>query len=184
MYRGSAIAAEQGEMMHFARTTGFNDQSGRRAQSFAYQMLMDRTDGEQRGYRHIVNVDLAVGHDQEVITETQRIFCVCAQRRDCRFNAFGSPCSGISDIQFVAAEVIAREHIDMADFLHIIGSQYRMRHLQPLAGVGVMDIKQIWTRADRDRGRHHQFLANRIDWRIGYLREQLFEIVIEVARFV
>ena len=45
-------------------------------------------------------------------------------------------------------------------------------------------FQQIAFRADVTFQRHHHFFANGIDGRVGYLRKQLFEIIVDHARLV
>ena len=52
------------------------------------------------------------------------------------------------------------------------------RHFQPLVRAGVV-AQQVGPRPDHRDQRHHQFLADRIDRRIGDLGEVLLEIVVE-----
>ena len=58
------------------------------------------------------------------------------------------------------------------------GSQDRLRHFKPHPRIGVIDVEQVWARADGDGRGHHQLFADRIDRRVGHLREELLEIVI------
>jgi hypothetical protein len=52
-------------------------------------------------------------------------------------------------------------------------------HLEAHRRVGLVDAEQVRLRADEGHERHHEFLADRIDRRVGDLREQLLEVVVQ-----
>ncbi len=73
--------------------------------------------------------------------------------------------------------------IDAAQFFHVGVFQDRLRQAQ-LAAAFRSGIHQIsFGTKSQSRGRN-QFFANRIDGWIGYLRKELFEIVIKQLRLV
>ncbi len=53
MDRLRAVAGQHGEVMHFARRAGLDDQAGRGAQAFAHQVLVDRRQRQQRRDRDL-----------------------------------------------------------------------------------------------------------------------------------
>ena len=57
-------------------------------------------------------------------------------------------------------------------------------HFQAQWQIGFVDAEQIGFRADKRGQRHDDFFADRIDRRIGDLRKQLLEIIVERAVFV
>ena len=132
-------------------------------------MLVYRADCQQRRDCHTFGVHAAIGDDEQVVAEPQCVFRMCTERCHGRFNALGSPCGRIGNVEFFTAKIIAGKHVDMANFFHIVGGQYWLRDFQPLARIGVVDIEQIRARADRDCRGHHQFFTDRIDRRIGHL---------------
>ena len=70
---------------------------------------------------------------------------------------------------------------DLADLLQIGIGQNRLFDPDAAAGLRIL-IHQIRLGADAGRQRHHQLFADRIDRRIGHLREQLLEIFEEQLR--
>ena len=71
--------------------------------------------------------------------------------------------------------------LDRADLLELGIGQDRLRDLEPLVGAGIV-AEQVRARADHRDQAHHQLLADRIDRRVGDLREILLEIVVEQPR--
>ena len=71
----------------------------------------------------------------------------------------------------------------MPDLFHLLGGENRFFRLQPHRQIGLVrvqiDRKQVRPRADEGDERHDEFFANRIDWRVRHLREQLLEVVVE-----
>ncbi len=73
--------------------------------------------------------------------------------------------------------------LDRTDLGEILVGEDRLIDLQPLVRAGIM-AQQVGARADHAGQAHHQFFADRIDRRVGDLREVLLEIVVEQARTV
>jgi hypothetical protein len=65
--RLGAVAGKQAEMMHFARLTGFDDETDGRAQTLADQVMMHGRRRQQRRNRDAVGADLPVGQDDDVV---------------------------------------------------------------------------------------------------------------------
>ena len=68
---------------------------------------------------------------------------------------------------------------DAADFFQILVGQDRLAHFQPLLLGRAVVVENIRARADEGHEAHDQFLADRVDRRIGHLREVLFEVSVE-----
>ena len=94
-----AVPGEQRELMHLACRTRLHDQPGAGAQTLAHQVLMYRRGGEQRRNRHQLRRNLAVGDDQDVIAELDRVLGVRAKARECSLHARGAPRRRITDIE-------------------------------------------------------------------------------------
>ncbi len=77
--RFGAVTGEAGEVMHFARLAGFHDETDRRAQALADQMMMHSRAGEQRRDRHAFGADLAVRQDDDVEAVAHGLFGVGLQ---------------------------------------------------------------------------------------------------------
>ena len=81
----------------------------------------------------------------------------------------------------IRLELAAGEELDVADLLHVVDSRGSAAgDLEAHAADSVVvDAEQVRLRADERHQRHHELLADRIDRRIGDLREQLLEVVVE-----
>ena len=82
------------------------------------------------------------------------------------------------DVDGRGAEGAVEHLLDAADLLQVGIGQDRLRDFQPLVRAGLA-AEQVRPRPDHRDQRHHQFLADRIDRRVGDLGEVLLEIVVE-----
>ena len=80
--RFRAIAGQQGEMMHFARFAGLDDEPDRGAQALADQVMVHGGGGEQRRDRNAVGAGHAVGQHDDVVAAVDRLFGAVAQAAD------------------------------------------------------------------------------------------------------
>ena len=178
MYRFRTIAAEQGEVMHLARAAGFHHQPGAGAQALVRQMLMNRRQRQQRGNRHVVAVHLTVGNNNDRKAAAHGVFGLCRKAGQTRFDGLVAPGQRIGDIEFARLEFAIGVTVDVTDFLHLVKIDHRLADFQPNRRIGFVDAQQVGLRADERHQRGHQFLADRINRRVGHLREQLFEVMI------
>ena len=177
--RLGAVACQHREVVHLACRAGFHHQSGGGAQPFAHQMLMDRRQGQRGGNRHLLAPHVTVTDDQDVVAAADRVDRLGAQRRQLGFDAFVAPFHRVGDIDLMATELGAGVTLDGAQALHVFKVEHRLRHFQAHRRVHRVDIEQVGLGADEAHQRHHDGLADRIDRRIGDLREQLLEVVVE-----
>ncbi|CPO01337.1 Uncharacterised protein [Bordetella pertussis] len=140
---------------------------------------MHRRGRQQRRDGHAVGVDQAVGHDQDVVAALHRVDGARAQRRHARLDAFRAPGGRIGDVQLITAEFLAGDLVDVADLRHGGEIQHGLRHFQAQRRVDVVDVEQVGLGADERDQRHDHLLADRVDRRVGHLREQLAEVVVE-----
>jgi hypothetical protein len=73
---------------------------------------------------------------------------------------------------------------DGADLLQVAVGQDRLAHFEALLARQALQVEQVRARADERDQAHHQFLADRVDRRVGDLGEVLLEIGVEQLRFV
>ena len=144
----------------------------------ADQVLVHGRGRQQRGDGHALAVDQAVGHDQGCCRFAPR------PRRARTARPRGPRCprgpgGRIGDVQLIAAELLARDLLDVADLRHGGEVQHRLRHFQAQRRVDVVDVQQVRLGADEGHQRHHQLFADGVDRRVRHLREQLAEIVVE-----
>ncbi len=127
----------------------------------------------------MLGIDLAVGDDQDVGTGTHRIFGIGGQRSEPGFDSIAAPDQRIADIQFERTELVRRVFPDIAQFLHTVERQHRLRYFETDRRIDVVRIQKIWLGPDEGHQRHDQLLTYRVDRRIGHLREKLLEVVVE-----
>ena len=125
----------------------------------------------------------AVGQDQDVLVLQHRFGRGPAHFLDRLFEPRG-PAGGIpGHVDGFGAEGAVERFLDRADLRQIVVGQDRLVDLEPLVRAGIM-AEQVRARTDHRNEAHHQFFADRIDRRVGDLREVLLEIVVEQARLV
>ncbi len=184
MDRLGTVAAEQREVMHLARGAGLDDEAGARAQPLAHQMLMHGGRREQRRNRQQLRRHLAIGDDQDVVAEVDRVLGLGAQRRDRRFHAAAAPRRRVADVELVRVERAAGEQRDVTQPLHRIGGEDRLLRLEAHRRIRLVDGEKIRPRADERDEAHHELFADRIDRRVRHLREQLLEVAVQRLRAI
>ncbi len=121
----------------------------------------------------------AVAHDQDVVAAPDRVDALGAERRELRLDRLGAPGERIGDVELVALELGAGVRCDRAQARHVGEVEDRLRDLEPHRRIDGVDVEQVGLGADERHQRHHDRLADRIDRRVGDLREQLLEVVVE-----
>ena len=172
-----AVGREHRDVMDLARRAGLDDEAGRRPQALRHEMLVDRRRREQSGDRDLRRVDLPVRHDQDVEARLDGVDGLGAQRREARLDAVAAPGDRIADVELVALELVRGVLLDGADHGHVDHVEERLRHLEAHRRVDVVDVEQVRLRTHERDQRHHELFADRIDRRVGHLREQLPEVV-------
>ena len=179
MHRFGTVTAKQREMMYFASGTGLDDQTGAGAQALLDQMLVNGGGSQQRRDGNLLGADLTVGDDQDVGARAYGIFGIGSQRGQTGFDAVLAPGDRIADIQFEGAELVRRVLLDVAQFFHVGEGQDRLRHFEADRRVDVVGVQQVRLRTDEGHQRHDQLFADRVDWRVGHLGEQLLEVGVQ-----
>ena len=96
----------------------------------------------------------------------------------------GAVIGAIGDVERHGAELVVGDVADAADALEIVVGEDRMRRLEPLLLGGAFEVEQVRPRPDEGDERHHQLLADRVDRRVGHLREVLLEIGVQQLRLL
>ena len=76
-------------------------------------------------------------------------------------------------------ELAAGMRTDVAQTRHVGIVENRLRHFKAHRRIDVVGVEQVRFRSDEGYQRHHHRFADRVYRRIGHLREQLLEIVIQ-----
>ena len=179
MDRFRAVTGKQREMMHLARRAGFDDQARAGAQALAHQVLVNRRQRQQRRNRDVVAVDAAVGDDDDAVAGAHRVLGLGAQARQARLDRLVAPGHRIGDVELEGLELALGVAVDVADLVHLVEIQHRLADLEADRRIDLVDAEQIRLRSDEAHQAHHQILADRIDRRVGHLREQLLEVVVQ-----
>ena len=180
--RFRAITRQHRKVMHFTRSACFHDQARAGAQTACDQMLVNRRQCQQRRNCHLAGAQAAVADDEDVFTALDRVHGFGAQRCNFRFHTLVTPYQGVGDVQCVAAEFALGVLLNITQFCHVGEVQHGLGDFKAHGWVDLVDVQQIRFRADEGHQAHHNRFPNRVDGRIGHLREQLFEVV--VKRFI
>ena len=172
-------------MMHLARLAGLDDEPDRGAQALPDQVMMHGRAGEQRRHRNALGAGAAVGQDDDVDAVAHRRFGARAQpvdlvaagrRRRARPARW---CRVKRDLKWPSpTSEIAR--IFSRSSLVRIGWRTSRR----LSVRRAFEVEQVRPRPDDRDQAHHQLLADRVDRRVGDLREVLLEIGEQELRLV
>ena len=162
--------------MHFARFAGFHHQADRRAQTGADQMMMHGGAGQQRRDRNPVRASHAVGQDDDVDAFAHRAFGTRTEFVEHLFEARRAEAGMEGGVERARHEMAVGDVGDRADLFQIGVGQDRLAHFEPLGRSEALQVEQVRPRSDDGNEAHHQFFADRIDRRIGDLREVLLEI--------
>ena len=127
----------------------------------------------------IAGIDLAIRNDQNVMTRTHGVNCLRAQGSKTRLNALLAPGAGVTNIQLIRSEFAARVIADVAQPRDVLVVKDGLRHFETHRRVDVVGVQEIRLGSNEGHQRHHHRFANRINRRIGHLREQLLEVVIQ-----
>ena len=165
--------------MDLARRARLDDQACARPQTLAHEVLVHGRGREQGGDRQELGRQFPVGDDQDVVAQADRVFRLCAQGRERGLHAVRAPRGGIADVELPRPERPAGEELDVADLLHRLAREDGLLRLEAHRRICLVDAEQIGPRTDECHEAHHELLADRVDWRVGDLREQLLEVAVE-----
>ncbi len=174
-----AVARQHRKVVDLAGRTGFHHQAGRGAQTLANEVLMNRRQGKRRRNSDVIAVHPPVGENQDIVVAADRVDGLRAQRSETGFDALTAPGRRIADVQLIGPEFATRLLTDRAQPRHICKIENRLRDLQPHGRIDRVDIEEVRLGPDKGHQRHHNLFANRVDGRVGDLRKQLAEIVVE-----
>ncbi len=178
-----AIACEHAEMMHLARLAGLDDEAGLHPQTLTDEVVMHRRGGERGGNRDPVGSVCAVGQHEDVVVLQHRLGRRPAHLLDREFDTLDAAAGIPADVDRLAAECAVERRLDRADLGKVLVGEDRLADFEPLVRARVA-AQQVGARADHRQQAHHQFLADRVDRRVGDLCEVLLEVVEQQPRTV
>ena len=172
--RAGAVADQQREMHHLARLAGFDDQRHLGARPFADQLIVDGGQRQQAGNRRVVVVHAAVGENQQRVAalDGQRgAAAKLVERRAPVRPRRPPPRKSVGSVVASKSPCETRRSFSRSRLVRIGCGSFSVWQF---CGVS---SRMLRSRADVADQRHHHLFANRIDRRIGDLREELLEIV-------
>src|SRR5262245_56550056 len=168
-----AIAGKAREMVHLARLPRLHNHPDRSAQSVANQMVMDSGAAEQDWNRNAVGARLAVRQNDDVAALAHFLLSALAQFVERPAHAVGAMFRWKSDVQDAGFEMVAADLGDRAYLFKVLVGENRLAHLKALGFRCALQIENVRPRTDDRDEAHYELLPDRIDWRVGDLREIL-----------
>ena len=178
--RRGAVADQRREVVDLARLAGLEHQAGLQARALAHEVVVHGGDREQRRDRRALGADAAIGQDEHVRAVGDRLGRLLADPPHGPGHALGPVVDPPGDRDRVRAE---HGGVDAAQRLELGVAQDRVRDHQLVGVVGPLG-QQVGLGPDARADRHHDRLADRVDRRVGDLREQLLEVGEERRRMV
>ena len=184
MHGFSAVTGQHRKVVHLTGAAGFHHQTGAGAQALGDQMLVNGRQGQDRRNGHLGGADGAVADDQNIVATLDVVHGFSAKGSQLGFHALVAPQQRVGDVQGGAFELALGHALDVAQLGHVLEVQHRLAHLQAHGRVDLVDVEQIGLGADKRHQGHDDGLADRVDGRVGHLRKQLLEVVVERFVFV
>src|SRR5215510_4511722 len=167
--------------MYLARLATLDNQTNLRARAFANQVMMNSSNCEQRGYRRHLRSDVAIGEDDEIVTRLDRCARLLAKIVDRGSETISTLTQAKDHLQRHRLETrlppSAVGIAEQSQLFQFAVSQNRRRQPDLTCTLG-RRLEHVCFRSHTRISRHHELLANRVNRRIRYLREELFEIVV------
>ena len=176
---GGAVAEQQRDVVHLAGVAGLHDERGAQPVLGADQMVVHRGNQQQRRDRREPVVGVAVGEHQGAGTRRDRLGCLPAypfDRSGKRLSATVRLVESGKDGAAEAGEVAVV--VDVDEFRELVVVDDWVAQLDVAAG-GRTRFEQVLLGAHDPRDRGDDLLADRVQRRVGHLREVLLEVVVE-----
>ena len=180
MHGVRAEANQAGDLMHIARVAAAGDDARVEPPAVLDQVVVNSGDREQHRDRRALRTDRFVGQNQRAVAVVDRVVDVVAERVERRFQAGLAVGDGEGRVERGSGET---GQAKLADRGEVVVEQDRRGEMDQLRGLGRLFEQRV---APSQPGveRHHVALANRVDRRVGHLRELLLEVGVEQPRRV
>ena len=165
-------ADQRGDVMDLARLAGLDHEADLQARPLAHEVVVHRADRQQRRHRGALRADVAVRQDDDVHAPGDELARLAAHRLDAELHARLALLGGPGHVDRARLEHVV---VDLAQLLELRVAQDRLLHHELVAVVGRLP-EQVDLGADAGLEAHHHGLADRVDRRIGDLREELLEV--------
>ena len=175
------IAQQQCRMHGLAYLTAFHDEGGLHTLADADQIVMDGTYSQQRGDGGMRLVNIPVAEDDVVHSLVHTVLCLMTEIVQRLAQSFFSFLDVEEYREFLCLESFVA---DVAKYIELGVGQHGLGQSHHLAvrGIWCQDVRTHSTNILRET--HHQFLAYRVDGRVGHLCKLLTEVVEEHLRTV
>ena len=175
-----AVADEGGEVVDFPRFAGFQDDGNHGAGAGAHQVVVKSAHHQQGGHRGMAGVDVAVGNDEDIATGFDGVIRGLAKFVERGIESLAALVHREKRVEGGGFEAITRNFAQLGELLVIEQRMVQPDHAAALRA----GCEQVALGADEGLGGGDEFLADAIEGRVGDLREDLLEILIEVLGFL
>ena len=172
--RRGAETDQHGEVVRIACGRGFNEDVGVAAQAFFGQAVVYRTGGQRGVNRQLARRDMAVAQDDLGTTGARGFFSLIGHIADGRFEADAFVVVEVDDLPLEARAVEIHQRAPL-------GRGNHRRAEDHARGVFRRFLEDVALGTEADFQRHHDGFTQRVDRRVGDLRELLAEIVVRRA---
>jgi hypothetical protein len=176
--RARSVSDQQRHVVHFPRIAGFHHECAPGAQTFTDQVMVHAGGRQKARDRRQLLIDPAVGEKEHGMPGEHGLLCLLAQPVQRLFEA-GAPFGG--RVQHRQRHRPESRHLGVADLRHALVVDDRVLD-DDLPARLRLGHQQVAFGTDRRFHRGHQLLADCVERRVGDLREQLLEVVVEQAR--
>ena len=166
--------------MHLTSLTRFQNDGDPGAVARADKVVVEAAHDEQCRHRGVGGTDVAVGNDQDIETIRNGLVCSGAERFEAFLETGATLIGGKESIESGGLETIER---DLAEFGELFVIEQRVVQTDHAAAFRA-GIEQVALGADEGFRGRDEFLADTIKSRVGYLCEDLLEVVIEMLRLL
>jgi hypothetical protein len=177
--RGRAVAEQDGGVVDAAAVAGLDDERDLGAGLLAHQVLVDGGGQQERRDRREVGGRVAVGEHEDAHAVLDGLRDVAADLDQAVLEAAGAVADLVEpgDAHGLEAGHVAVV-VDVEDLGELVVVEDRAAQLDLAARVGA-GFEDVALGADRGAERGHELLADGVERRVGDLREQLREVVVE-----
>ena len=175
-----AVAEQEGEVMHFARFSGFQNDCRLRAGAVADEVVVQAGHRQKRGDGDMVFIHSTVAQDEDVLPCGEGLVGIGAKGFHSLGKSSGTDGGFEKDRDGHGTESLG---IHMPDLLEGGIVDDRLVELDHAATLRSR-FEEVPFGTQHRGGRRDDFLADRVDRRVGDLREELLEVIVEKNRLV
>ena len=175
-----AVPDQQAVLVHLARLAGLDHETDAGAAVGAHEVMVHAAGGEQRADRHALRARCPVGEHEQAVPLVDGLRGL---RLDARERLAQSRFAGPARERDVQGARPPAARVDPRERGELLVGEDGMGHAQPVRML-LGRLQQVRLGPDVALQRHDHFFADRVDGRVGDLREALLEVVVEHAGLV